>query len=467
MVFGYLFILLLFALVSSEYGWKGSIIITLIIGFIQDPLRKLATIDSSYYSQAILVFFLATVFLLKSKRKNWDFKFMCWTNPKLLTAITLFLYFLAFQALNSYFRFEDAQLTLVGISFYIVPLFALWVGFQVGIDVEFLRLILKVYTLGSILIAITVLMSVYGVESPLFKEVGAGLDITLFGKGNAGFWRTSEIAGWHLAAGACIAIILGVSAKTSLEQTLWFLASVGMALLTTTTGRRKAIGIIIAFVSLYMLYYVINSNQMRAVKALASFFLVALLVFGLYGSVFQQTPNNSADSDFTRYSERANTLTLDEVNKRFQVQGIAALLRGVEISGPLGFGLGAGANSGNTGIGGSRATVRSLGFVAEGGGGRIIAEIGIIGAILGLNVLFNVLILTYSNFKLARNLVKDESFVVYLGLLIFTIVNVASFFSAAQVYSDVFILLMLGISFGAFIAIPVTIANTQASSTKI
>lgn len=462
MIFGYLFILLLFILVSSEYGWKGSIIFTIIIGFIQDPLRKMAALDSSYYSQSILAFFLATVFLLRSKRKNWDFKYMCWTNPKLLTATTLFLYFLGFQAINSYARFGDGRLTLIGIFFYLVPLLALWVGFQVGVETKFLRRILTIYTLGSAVIAVTVFMSVIGVDSPLFEEVGAGLDITLFGKGNSGFWRTSEIAAWHLAAGSCIAIILGVSSRTSLEQALWFLLSVGMALLATTTGRRKAIGIIVAFVSLYMLYYVLNSNQVKVMKALGSLCLVTLFVFGSFGTVFQQTPSNSEDVDFSRYSERASTFTLDEVNKRLQVQGISAFLRGIEISGPFGYGLGAGANSGNTGVGENRATIRSLSYVTEGGGGRIIAEIGIIGAILVLNILLNVLILSFTNIKLGRIWVKQETFVVFLGLLIFIIVNIATFFAAGQVYSDIFILFILGLSFGAFTALPVTVANDQA-----
>jgi hypothetical protein len=462
MIFGYLFILLLFILVSSEYGWKGSIIFTIIIGFIQDPLRKMVALDSSYYSQSILAFFLATVFLLRSKRKNWDFKYMCWTNPKLLTATTLFLYFLGFQAFNSYARFGDGRLTLIGIFFYLVPLLALWVGFQVGVETKFLRRILTIYTLGSAVIAVTVFMSVIGVDSPLFEEVGAGLDITLFGKGNSGFWRTSEIAAWHLAAGSCIAIILGVSSRTSLEQALWFLLSVGMALLATTTGRRKAIGIIVAFVSLYMLYYVLNSNQVKVMKALGSLCLVTLFVFGSFGTVFQQTPSNSEDVDFSRYSERASTFTLDEVNKRLQVQGISAFLRGIEISGPFGYGLGAGANSGNTGVGENRATIRSLSYVTEGGGGRIIAEIGIIGAILVLNILLNVLILSFTNIKLGRIWVKQETFVVFLGLLIFIIVNIATFFAAGQVYSDIFILFILGLSFGAFTALPVTVANDQA-----
>lgn len=462
MILGYLFILGLFAIVCSEYGWKGGILFTTIIGFVQDPIRKLALIDSSYYSQAILAFFLASFLLLRSNRKSWDLRYICWTNLRLLPAITLFFYLLVFQVINSYARFGDARLTLIGFLFYTVPLFAVWTGFQVGIDQIFLRRVLTVYTLGCGVVAITVLMSVLGVESPLLKEVGLGLDITMFGKGNSGLWRTSEIAGWHLAAGACIAIILGVSSKASFEQTLWFLLSLGLALLSTTTGRRKAIGIIIAFVSLYVLYFVLNSNQIKPVKAFVSFCLISLLVFGSFGSFFQQTSSSSSDIDFTRYSQRAGLFTIDEINKRFKEQGISALLRGIEISGPFGFGLGAGANAGNTAIGENRAGITSLGFATEGGGGRIVAELGTIGATLGLYILVNILILCFTNIKLGRRWLRQETFIVFLGLLIFTLVNVATFFSAGQVYSDMFILFMLGLSFGAFMSLPATAANSQA-----
>jgi hypothetical protein len=309
-------------------------------------------------------------------------------------------------------------------------------------------------------------MSVLGVESSLFEEVGLGLDITAFGKGNSGFWRTSEIAGWHLAAGSCIAFILGMSARRSTEQTLWFLLSVGMALLSTTTGRRKALGIILAFVSLYMLYYIFNTRQNRIVRAFSSFTMVVLFIFGSFGIFFQDRIDQSNANNVDRYTARTKLITLESVSERFQTQGLSAFLRGLEISGPIGFGLGAGANSGNTGIGEERGKIRSLGYVTEGGGGRIVAENGIIGALVGLYIFINLIILSYTNLRLGRHSMSQDNFLVFFGLLLFTAVNVSTFFSAGQLYSDVFVLMILGLTFGAFTSLPVAIANEQCLSIK-
>jgi len=65
------------------------------------------------------------------------------------------------------------------------------------------------------------LLSLAGFENSLLKEVGEGIEITGIGYGQSGFWRTSEIAGWHLAAGACFSIILGISEPKGLQQTLF------------------------------------------------------------------------------------------------------------------------------------------------------------------------------------------------------------------------------------------------------
>lgn len=465
MVLLFLSLVLLFLFICNEYGWKGGLCFTLLVGFIQDPARKIAAVDSSYYSGVVIVFFLATFYILKNSRREWDLKYICWTNPRLLSGITLVGYYLVFQLLNSYSRFGDLRLVIVGTFFYLIPLCAVWVGYQVGKDQKYLRLFLTFYVLGAALWGLSVLMSVQGVESDLFKEVGLGLDITRFGRGNSGLWRTSEIAGWHLAAGACLAFILGMSSKKTVTQALWFVLSVGMTLLSTTTGRRKAIGIIIAFVSLYLLYYVLTSKQNNIFRAFTTFSLIGLLLFGAFGIFSPEKTNLEDRADFSRYSERASSLTLDAITERLQVQGLGAFLRGVEISGPFGFGLGAGANAGDTGIGNERQRIRSLSYVTEGGGGRIVAENGYVGVALGLYIFANVIELSYKNFKLGKTMMESDTFLVFFGLILFLSVNLATFFAAGQLYSDVFVLMILGVSFGAFTALPVVIAKERDAQT--
>jgi hypothetical protein len=445
-------------LVSTEYGWRGALLYTVAVGFLQDPIRKIA-VGSTYYGGLAFACFLITFIALKNVNRYWYATYLFWTNQKLITLLPMFYYLIGFQALNSFARIGDIRLSIIGMLFYTLPLLALWVGFHLGKHQLLLREFLTVYVVFCSLCAISVLLDAQGVQNPLFNEVGKGLDITGIGEGNSGLWRTSEIAGWHLAAGACFSFILGMTSKNSFNQNTWFFLTIGLTFLTTTTGRRKALGIVIVFIALFLLYYSFSSQKSKIFRIVSSIFLVIILSVSSYGLIF----NESSQQDLGKYEERTATLTLDESQNRFN-SGIQRLMRGIEIAGPFGFGVGAGTNTGNTGISTSSLGQQSLGYVAEGGGGRIVAELGYLGAIFFLYIIIQLGLLYYRNFKLGLVEVPPDQFNILVGLLFFVIANAVSFFQAAQLYSDLFVLIILGISFGCFLAVP--ILASQFNRTK-
>jgi hypothetical protein len=445
-------------LVSTEYGWRGALLYTVAVGFLQDPIRKIAE-GSTYYGGLAFACFLITFLALKNVNRYWYATYLFWTNQKLITLLPIFYYLIGFQALNSFARIGDIRLSIIGMLFYTLPLLALWVGFHLGKNQLLLREFLTVYVVLCSLCAISVLLDAQGVQNPLFNEVGKGLGITGIGEGNSGLWRTSEIAGWHLAAGACFSFILGMTSKNSFNQNTWFFLTIGLTFLTTTTGRRKALGIVIVFISLFLLYYSFSSQKSKIFRIVSSIFLVVILSVSSYGLIFDESSQQNLD----KYEERTSTLTIDESQDRFN-SGIQRLVRGIEIAGPFGFGVGAGTNTGNTGISTSSLGQQSLGYVSEGGGGRIVAELGYLGAIFFLYIIFQLGLLYYRNFKLGLVGVPPDQFNILVGLLFFVIANAASFFQAAQLYSDLFVLIILGISFGCFLAVP--ILASQFNNTK-
>jgi len=459
----FLITLVLFSLflVASEYGWKGVLFFTIVVGFIQDPIRKLSETDSSYFSVLSLISFLVAFSLLKSKHRSWYIPYICWTNSKVIALIPFFFYLIFLQSVNSFARFGDLGLSVAGILFYILPLTALWVGFNLGTDPKLLRIFMISYLVACTIYALSIIISLTGFDSDLLKEVGGGLQITgLEKEGQPGLWRTTEIAGWHLAAGACFSFILGVTENKETQQYLYFFLSIGLTVISTTTGRRKALGMVILFVSLYLLYYsysVKGSKFSRIVTALA---LVGFLSFTSYEILFSTQEQQVLDP----YLDRSTTLTIEQTQERFGGQGIGAFLRGIEIAGPFGYGVGAGANTGATGIGKNRSSIMSLGYVVEGGGGRIVAELGSIGIGIIAYILLNIAILYTRNFKLGSLYLPIDELLTVVGLLIFTITNIINFFSASQAYNDSFILIMIGISSGTFLSVPILASKYQESA---
>lgn len=456
-----IFILLLlafsFALIVSEYGWRGAVIFTVIAGFLQDPIRKAASTDSSYFAAISLVFFIFTFFILRSRFRTWDLELICWPNPVVISLLPLFFYLLVLQGLNSFARFNDIRLTTVGILFYIVPLISLWVGYRVACDLKFLRKIVTIYVILCAITAFSIFLSISGVESNFLREVGTGIEITGTGRGFSGLWRTSEIAGWHLAAGASFAFILGMTESKGVKQVLYFLVSISLAFLTVTTGRRKALGLVIIFLALYLLYYALSVKGNKLNRALGSLICVLAISLSSYGLIF----NSEIQTTLEPFFDRSTTLTVEESQDRFRVQGIGAFVRGLEVAGPLGYGVGVGSNTGTTGIGSQRVSIQSIGYVSEGGGGRLIVELGGIGIIILVFLAAQVMVLYVRIFFLSRQLFNLGADIV-VGLSLFSLANAVTFLSASQLYSDPFILIILGLSAGSILAIPKIYFDYQA-----
>lgn len=452
-----LLLLILFAglavsLLSND--WKSGILWTIAIGFFQDPIRKLTPGQPTLMVGLVLIAFIICAYLIYQDRGQLDLKYIFWTSPQLLDIIPYFMVLLLAQAVNSFYRFGSPSLVAIGLSFYIAPAIALWVGFHIGRDLSLLRRVIVFYVILSTIFAFTVLLDFRGVDIPAFEEVGTGILITFEGgskSGASGLWRTSEIASWHLAAAACFSIILTFSDRDVGWQILYISIAVVFSVLSVTTGRRKSQVLIVAFLGIYLLIFSRQSSPASRERIIMSvlggagisFAVVSMFLLDLLGS------------NYEIFLNRASTST-DSLGERLQSQGLDAFLKGFEVGGGFGLGLGAGSNLGNFDAGANRAAVRSLGYVAEGGGGRLVVELGIPGILIIGWIIFVSLQMLWRNFRLIRFLPSEEIALVS-GTLSFGLANIIFFFSAAQLYSDPFVLIVLGVSIGSMLSVPVLV----------
>jgi hypothetical protein len=438
--------------------WKSGLLWTITIGFCQDPIRKLTPGQPSLMVGFVLAGFLLCAFVIYQIRSQLDLKYLFWTSPQLLDTIPLFIALLGFQAANSLSRFGSTPLVLIGLSFYIAPFIALWMGFHIGRDLFFLRRVLVFYFILSCIFAFTILLDFRGVDIPAFEEVGSGILITFEGgskSGASGFWRTSEIASWHLAAAACFSIILTLSDRDVGRQIFYVLMAVLFSFLSVTTGRRKSQVLIFAFLCIYLLVFSRQASPASRERLIMSVLggagislaIASIFLIDLFGSNYEIFLNRASTSG-------------EGIGDRLQFQGWSAFLRAFDVGGGFGLGLGAGSNIGNFNAGVNRATVGSLGYVSEGGGGRLVVELGIPGLLLIGWILSLSVKLIWRNFMLIRFL-PAEQIALISGCLSFGIANMLFFFSAAQLYGDPFILVMLGISIGPVLSVPVLVYSLQ------
>lgn len=453
------------ALLLVDGNWRGGLMATLVIGFLQDPLRKITPNQPSSMVGLVLVAFVFTVLVLyESSKGRINLRAMFWTVPAVQEWVPIYFMLILVQAINSLFRFGDLRLTGLGVAFYVAPAVAVWAGFQVGCNPKIMPRLMITYLVMCLLFAFTAWLDFQGVQNPLFKEVGQGIQITFEGfsaEGATGLWRTSEIAAWHLAAGSCFALILAVSNPNRTFQIAMVLVAAGLAYLTIPTGRRKALVLVLIFAGFYLLLFSRKASPDSRERVITTLLGGAGLTYATF-ALFLITAKGD---NFDLYLNRALSAR-DELIARFQSQGVGALLRALEVSGGFGLGVGAGANIGNLEINETaqnlRENIQSLGYVSEGGGGRIVAELGLPGLIIGSVLVVLILLTIQRNFSLLNRLDPESAFVL-LGLVSFALANLVFFFSAAQVYSDPFILILLGLSFGSYLAVPTLIARQQAS----
>ena len=429
--------------VSGRY-WLGSI---LLIGFLQDPVRKFVPNEPVYFVVLVGVLF---AFILMSQLAKYGFKqsiepFEKWTS-KLRMPITLFLIVLFLQFANSFFSYGNFTMSSIGLISYIAPLLAIVIGYSSVNSVADIRKFMKIYSAVGIALSLSVFLSFSGFDLQLFKEVGAGLKIYDQGtvlRSYSGFMRTGEIAAWHLATSACFLIILLV---TSDKKPLILVAIVlCLVIAISLTGRRKMIMLISLFCVFFIISYLYYRQTINSKYAIAS--IVAMLIVWLGVEVF--FPSNYDGSEFENYLVRGTSVYGNSLT-RFIDLGLGPLNWAIQRVGILGGGLGI-ASQGSKLFG----AVNVAGGSGEGGLGKIVVELGI----PGLLVIFWLVVrfAGYLNrlFSLsAQGFVPRNIMPIVIGISAFLAVNALTFTIATQVYGDVFILLMLGLLSGFLFAIP-------------
>jgi hypothetical protein len=454
-------LLLIFGLLAvplSEGNWRTGLLVTVAIGFLQDPIRKITPNQPSLLVGLVMVAFALCSMVLLDRRGRIDLPAMLWTTPQLGDWLPIFYGLIALQSVNSILRFGDPVLTAIGAIFYLAPLVGLWMGFHVGCNQQLLKQLILVYLAFCAFFAFTVFLDFLEFPNALFEEVGQGILITLEGysaQGASGLWRTSEIASWHLAAAACLSATMALSSRESTAQIGFLLLAVTFTFISIFTGRRKAVALVLVFAAVYMLLFSRRANAASRERVILSVLGVVGLAYGTYVTFV----NNALGPNFPAFLGR--TLTIGEdVGERVQGQGIGGTLAGLRISQGFGLGVGAGTQTGNFQVGAARQSVEGLGFAAEGGGGRVVLEMGLPGLVVMGMMGFLVALMMWRNFRLLK-LLPPPTAALMMGLVAFPIANISIFSSAGQLYNDPFVLIMLAICLGSFFAVPSLVALHQ------
>jgi hypothetical protein len=376
--------------------------------------------------------------------------------PFLLVALLIII-----GALNSFVRFENPMMTLLGLLAYALPLLAICFGYQLALrHGEFrIKQFMKWYIASVALALTTVCLEFWGYGWSVLGQIGPQFIIFdgttgLILHPYSGLFRASEIAAWHAMTAACFVLLMFSLRRRSFKRLLT--AAVIAALLMaigTLTGRRKIIVEFAVFVSTYFILWAILE---RGVGKLAIIALTGAALVGYASLVSQLGEDVKARSGGFLAVEYSSYLShSQEVFKyapsRFVEVGIVPITWVYDYFGLFGAGLGVGTQGAQ-----HLGRVEGIAGAAEGGLGKIALELGIPGvfvmgwlAILLLRHLWRIMrAASRHSPRLGR---------LSLGLFSFLVANVAGFSVATQAYGDFFVLLILSWMLAFLLAVPVLV----------
>ncbi len=462
------FFILAVACFSAVFNWRASLLIFVVVGLLQDPIRKLTPNAPVVFVGFVAVALAAACLGAAISRVRLTPAAIYGWKQDLGAPFTIFCVVLAIQSLVCYYRFQNIMLPAIGAIFYVAPIVAITFTHQLVLRIGSNGVMkwMWFYVACSLPWFIGIYLDATGVKLPVLGEVGVGqiiYDVGSPSKANAGFYRAAEIAAWHVATVSCFLFILLNGRKLSVFKSLCVVAVVLFLLyIGLATGRRKMLVQVVIFASVYFFLF---AWFLKGRAKLATVTVVAgLLAFGIVLSSFGPDPgeqsfdrtntsSSAQTSQFGAWKDRGLTV-FESIPERFHQLAYIPVFSAVWDFGPLGSGLGAGAQGAQHFGGG----VKIVGGTAEGGLGKLTLDLGLPGLAVAFWLGFTIARMIWRRLAALAKTSKPHASLAF-GLVAFLAANVATFSVATQAYGDVWILLTLGTAIGVLLALPAVAAR--------
>ena len=442
-----IFTFMTLALAICLIQWRIGFFICLIMGFLQDPIRKSMPEEPVYFTVLIGVFIAVTMVGAYARGVRLNFRPIHAWNPVLKLPLTLFIILVLFSSMVTLASTGSFILAGIGLLAYLTPLPAILLGYFFSRNERDILRAMKVYLVVSVLMTSGIYLSYLGYNWEILRSVGEGLvayspsgeELILY----SGFLRSPEIAAWHAGTSICMLVLLSLVVKRQAAATsiagFLILFFVGGLLLT---GRRKFLAEIFLFISLYGILV----TRFRKGIGKHAFVLMAAVAIAFVGYLYF-TPD-TFKAGFGSYYERGASVQEDGTARVF-LMTVDSFEWVIARNGILGSGAGTG-SQGSQHFGGGMELV---GGAAEGGLAKVLAELGLPGLVLLLWLFISMGRYLWSIIVYVKEENPIRAKITY-GLVTFLISNLLVYVIAHQVFGDLYVLVILGFLLGFILAIP-------------
>ena len=436
------------------FNWRLGLLLVVVTALLQDPLRKLIPGQPVYFiALVVLVLALAIVGALLRGVPFSLGRIAHWRRS-LSAPFVAYVILVGIQAVHSYAVHLNPLLTGIGLITYLAPIPAILIGHRFALAAG-PRGVVRWYGFYALAVGLaltTVLMEHLGIDSEMFGQVGSGMAIFDLGTilwGSSGIFRSTEVAAWHVATVSSIVFLLFTARGLEFRRVAPAVVLVlGLVAIGIVTGRRKMLMEVSIFLVAYMsllTFYGLGGVKL-AIGILVAGGISFAYLFGFDGQ--QGTALDGAPSEYELFLKRGTTVIGDAPERATGV-GVGSISWAIREHGFLGSGIGV-ATSGAQHAAGSGGVLAGTG---EAGPGKIISELGLPGMAIILWGLMAMLrhIHWLLGYVAQRSLALAR---VSCALTALLIANAAVYFVATQVFSDLFVLIFIGLTLGFLLAMP-------------
>ncbi len=426
------------------FDWRKGLLVCLVVGFVQDPLRKITPGQPvGFVVLAGAIFVGCSLGFLLDQGGTGMRAFFRW-YPKLRAPMAAFVGIVLWASLLTVVKTGSLILAGIGLLSYASPFVALFLGQRFCTTARRVGQWQKVYLAGALTAGATILMAFVGIQSPLFQGMGVEL---VFGAGGevdmvTGIMRSSEIAAWHAATAACLVVIWIVAHRRLRAVVVGSAVTLALVLAVILTGRRKTLGEMLVFLAIFAFLLLRSRGSATRLVRIAA----ALGIAG--GALLLLRSDNRLDTRWNPYLERSASV-ISDAPQRLQEMTIDTFRWVIARNGFFGSGAGTGAQGAQYFGGGSHL----VGGSAEGGLGRVLAELGVPGLLIILWLTGAVAAELWRVAKILPRVAPQHS-VRFFGLFALLPANAAVFLTAHTIFGDPFVLIVMGFIVSSALSFP-------------
>lgn len=411
-------------------NWRAGLYCLLLVGILQDPVRKMIPGVPSYLALSTApIWFALVVNMFYQERGFWQ----RFRQDHAVLSATIVVFVLALippAVLSATYGPSSWQLTVIG-GFSYGSLICGWlVGFMflkrpkqlyrlcafyciltslmlIGTPLEYLGLYTDLDVIGS---------EVMGVKWIRYGDWGVVVDLI------SGFYRSPDIMGWHAAAATMLCTLLAAYCKGGMRY-FWVALAIWGMMAAILCGRRKMVLMIPMFAGILVFIYWWSGQTARSSFTLI---MLATIILGGYGLYNYLGADENIDAYYFGESSSSN------ITQRVEKESVESVIYTLRQSGFWGAGLGTAAK------GLHHLNIYRPTTWQEGGLSRLLVELGVPGFIaffiMALAMLWTIVRLISNRSKMWL-----AEYQLTAGFCAVAIANAASFVISHQVFGDPFI----------------------------